>query len=79
MNRPAVKNLKSELMGTPHSDLLRFAKTTQLVEDNDIDGNDFNLDSYEQIQILLEGLYHLGKLQEAMNVITQLLITLTTF
>ena len=66
---PLITNLKVELAGSPTSDLLRFAKNTILSEEANIDGSNVDFDSFNQMQVMLEGLFHLGTLAETMTVI----------
>ncbi|KAJ3373708.1 hypothetical protein HDU91_006037 [Kappamyces sp. JEL0680] len=64
-------NLREDLAGSPTSDMLRFAKTTLLHDDIDGDSASVEVDSYNQIQVLLEGLFHLGTLPNAIMFIKE--------
>jgi hypothetical protein len=66
---PDVKQVKIDIeVGSPASDMLRFKKNI-IVDDEDIDLASNEIDSYSQIQSILEGLYHLGQLEESLNVL----------
>jgi hypothetical protein len=57
-----------DLAGSPTSDLLRFAKNTIMLEEAPIDGSNIEFDSFNQMQVVLEGLFHLGTLGDTMTV-----------
>jgi hypothetical protein len=65
---PDVKNVRVDIeVGSPTSDMLRFKKKV-LVDDEALNNLASDIDPYHQIQSLLEGLYHLGQLEESLQV-----------
>jgi hypothetical protein len=66
---PDIKQVKIDIeVGSPASDMLRFKKVI-IVNDDSPDALSNEIDSYSQIQSILEGLYHLGQLEESLNVL----------
>jgi hypothetical protein len=69
LSRPNIIHLKEELVGSPTSDITRFAKTIFFHHDEtEVDNQMVELDSCNWIQVYLEGLFHLGKLPDAILV-----------
>lgn len=47
--------------------MLRFSKSTPFYDEIDLDNSNLHVDSFSHIQVLLEGLFHLDKLEHALG------------
>jgi hypothetical protein len=63
-----MKALKIQIDGSPVSDMTRFKKNFEITDDSEKGGLNIEIDQYEQMQSLIEGLFHLGEIGEALTV-----------